>query len=87
MPRLETRWLGVLSSGKSAIFGLPTVEKRAQIPLSDASRLVEGSIESSWIGKEIPRSGGGQSNASHIGERPKLGIIHQAGRGGGVFRK
>ena len=55
MPHIGMRWLGVHSSGESAISGLPMVEKRPQIPLSNARRLVEGSIESTWIGEEDSR--------------------------------
>ncbi len=72
MTRIEMRWLGVHLGSESANFGLPAVEKRPQIPLSDGRKLVEDSMDSSWIGEEIPRSpevikvmghtsGGGQS--------------------------
>ena len=56
MPRVEIRWLGVHPSGKSAVFGLSAVAKRPQSPVSDDRKLVEGSMGSSWIGQEIPRS-------------------------------
>ncbi len=65
-------------------FGYPLAEKLPQIALSDATGLVEGSIESSWIGEQISRSPEVvPKNASHIGGRPKSGAIHHAGRGGG----
>ena len=37
-------------------FGHSVGEKWSQIALSDARKLVEGSIESSWIGEQISRS-------------------------------
>ena len=51
------RWLEVHSSVKNAVLGLLLVEKRPQIRLYDVRKLIDGSIESSWIREEeIPRS-------------------------------
>ncbi len=56
MTRVEMRWPGVRPGRQSANFGLPAVEKRPQIILSGGRKLVDGSTDSSWIGKGIPRS-------------------------------
>ncbi len=81
MPRLEMMWLEIKSDGKSAIFGLSTVEKRPQISLNDARRVFEGSIEGFWIKEPIS---GGPRNASHIGGRPKLGSPTTLVKGSGI---
>ena len=55
-PVWESGGWGLTAMAKSPISGLPTVEKRPQIPLNHARWLVKGSIKNSWAGEEVSRS-------------------------------